>query len=113
MNYEELQAYMAGKVFLIGLTFLDPADEVIEKYQTHGTVEALTDAQVFEFRLQDGSLFRLPFDPETIIQAPPADYREHSTGQVIHHPDFITTWEIQVGPGLSTDLIKQQGFVIT
>ncbi|TAE55213.1 MAG: hypothetical protein EAZ89_05865 [Bacteroidetes bacterium] len=111
MTWSDLQAFLSGKRFLIGLTFLDQEEQVLEKYQTHGTVDVLTDEGVFHFIREDGSLFKMPYDPETILKPPPGDYREHSTGKVIKDPDFIMSWEIVVPAGQTFEEVKQVGFV--
>ena len=42
ITWEELQDYIKGKLFLIGLTFVDKNGDLKEQYQTHGTVLELT-----------------------------------------------------------------------
>lgn len=42
MTRKELQTFLKGKVFLIGLTFIDDDEKLVEQYQTSGTVGELT-----------------------------------------------------------------------
>jgi len=42
MTWEQLQGYLKGKIFLIGVTFIDQTGKFIEQYETHGTVLELT-----------------------------------------------------------------------
>ena len=66
MNWEELQKYIKDKVFLIGLTFVDSNEKLIEQHQTHGTVVELTNGGIFRFMKKDGSIFQMPYDKESI-----------------------------------------------
>ena len=111
MTWEEFQMFLKGKIFLIGLTFVDQDEKLIEQYQTSGTVNELTDDGLLIFKRADGSLFQLPFDKETIREAPKGEYREKSTGNVIVNPDYITTWEIKVDSTDNLDEMKREGYI--
>lgn len=110
MTWKELQIFLKGKVFLIGLTFVDQDEELIEQYQTSGTVDELTDDGLFHFKRTDGSLFQLPYDNETIREAAEGEYRERATGNIIINPDYTTTWEIQVNSTDNIEDMKQNGY---
>jgi hypothetical protein len=40
MTWEQLQEFIKGKVFLIGITFINNDQDPLEHYQTSGTVES-------------------------------------------------------------------------
>jgi hypothetical protein len=111
MTWEELQIFLNGKVFLIGLTFVDQDKNLIEQYQTSGTVNELTNEGLLIFKRADDSLFQLPFDEETIRIAPEGEYRERATGNVIINPDYITTWEIIIDNAEELDEMKRNGYM--
>jgi hypothetical protein len=110
MTWEEFQKFIKGKVFLIGLTFVDSDEQLIEQYQTSGTVEKLDDSGIFKFRRLDGSIFQLPYDQETINEAYEGEYRERETGNIITNPDFITTWKIVVNNADNLEEMKLNGY---
>ena len=98
-------------MFLIGLTFIDENDDLIEQYQTHGIVEKLQNNALLIIKRKDGSLFQFPYDSKTIKKAKPGDYREQKTGEIISNPDFITTWEISTSKIDNLEDIKNHGFI--
>lgn len=110
MTWTELQTFLKGKVFLIGLTFVDQDNELIEQYQTSGMVDELTDDGLFRFKRADGSFFQLPYENETINEAAKGEYRERATGNIIINPDYITSWEIQVSRTDNIENMKQNGY---
>ena len=83
MTWTEPQKFLNGKVFLIGLTFVDQDNKLIEQYQTSGTVDELTNEGLFHFKRADGSIFLLPYDNETIKEVAEGEYRERATGNII------------------------------
>lgn len=111
MNPLHPQAALAGKLFLIGLTFLNESGSEIEEWETSGTVEELTDEGLLKFRRADGSLFCLPYEPATIHRAGKGDYFERATGAVITDPDFITTWKIKVHGAEDIAVLKREGYL--
>jgi hypothetical protein len=113
MNWRELRNHLKGKVFLIGLTFIDQDEEIIEKYQTHGTVVRLTVDGFFKIRRADKSIFTIPYDRDTIKAAKEGEYREKATGEIIKDPDFIMTWEIKTARNDDFEDIKKRGYTPT
>jgi len=111
MTWEELQKYLKGKVFLIGLTFISEKGTLIEQYQTHGTVKDLTNDGIFKIEREDSTVFQMPYDKDTIRKADKGEYREKSTGQIIKDPEYIMTWEITVSENDNINEIKDVGFV--
>ena len=111
MTWEQLQEYLKGKTFLIGLTFIDKKGVLIEQYQTHGTVSELTNNGLFRIKRKDGSIFQIPYDSETIQKAEKGEYRERATGEIITDPDFIMRWEITTNEHSNLDEIKAHGYI--
>ena len=111
MTWEELQTFFKGKVFLIGLTFIDQDENVIEQYQTSGIVDELTDNGFFKFDRSNRSVFQLPYDDRAIKEAAEGEYSEKSTGKIIINPDYITTWTINVKTTDNLDDMKKNGFM--
>lgn len=110
MNWKELRNHLKGKVFLIGLTFVDQEGNVIEQYQTHGTVDKLTVDGFFKIRRNDNSIFTIPYVRETIKAAKEGEYREKATGEIIKSPDYIMTWEIKTTAADDLEDIKKRGY---
>lgn len=113
MNWRELRNHLKGKVFLIGLTFVDQEGEVIEVYQTHGTVSKLTVDGFFKIRREDNSIFTIPYNKDTIKAAKEGEYREKTTGETIKNPDFIMTWEVKTATHDKLEDIKKNGYTPT
>ena len=111
MTWEQLQVYLNGKIFLIGLTFIDRDGKLIEQYQTHGVVTELTDDGLFKIKRKDSSIFQMPYDPDTISKAGKGEYREKGTGEIVKDPDFIMTWEITTIDGDNLENTKQNGYI--
>ena len=111
MTWEELQTIFRGKVFLIGLTFIDQDEIVIDQYQTSGVVDELTYKGFFKFNRSNGLEFQLPYDSKTIRTALEGEYSEKSTGNIIINPDYITTWTINIKTTDNLDEMKQNGFM--
>jgi hypothetical protein len=110
MTWENLQILLIGKVFLIGLSFLDKDDQIIEKYQTHGIVEKLTDNGIFVFKRSDGSIFKMPYHKDSISYADAGEYRAKDTGDIVLNPDYIMVWDIVENNKTEIEKIKQFGF---
>lgn len=111
MNWKQFQRYLKGKLFLIGLTFVDKDGKVIERYQTHGIVKRLTNDGIFKIRRDDHSIFQIPYDKDTIKLAKDGQYRETITGEIIDHPDFIMTWEILTNGSDELEYVKKYGYI--
>jgi hypothetical protein len=111
MTWKQLQEFLKGKTFLIGLTFVDQHGKLIEQYQTHGMVLALTDEGLFKIERSDGSIFQMPYDKDTIGTAKKGEYRERSTGVIVKDPDFIMTWEITTGDNDNLEDVKKHGYI--
>ncbi|MDQ2773258.1 MAG: hypothetical protein M3Y54_22460 [Bacteroidota bacterium] len=111
MTWEELKAYLKGKYFLIGLTFINEDGRLIEQYQTNGFVQELADDGLLKIIRNDGGIFQIPYDKDTIRQAEKGEYREKATGQIIKDPDFMMTWQIVTEENDDLEEIKKHGHI--
>ena len=102
---------LKGKVFLIGLTFVDKDGQLIEQYQTHGSVIGLTNTGLLRIERKENSIFQIPYDKKSIEKAEKGEYRERSTGEIVTNPDFLMTWEITVEKNENLDKLKEFGFI--
>ena len=89
ITYESL----LGKVMLIGLTFYDHNDNMLERKQLWGTVTEANENKIL-VEQKNGETFSLPPDLSAVREAPPGEYRLHSTGEIVENPDFLTTWNV-------------------
>lgn len=110
MTFHEFQSHVVGKVFLIGLTFCDADNNVLEQYQTSGVVERLTDEGLLIFRRKDGNLYAMPYDHECIKKAEKGTYTEHLTGNIIVDPDYIMIGTVEMKDPAGIEKIKNEGF---
>ena len=111
MTYGQLQEYLQGKVFLIGLTFIDKKGELIEQYQTYGTVLELTNEGLIRIKRKDETIFQMPYDKETINKAENGEYRLRATKEVVINPDYIMTWEISTNGNEDLESTKMYGYI--
>lgn len=89
---------LLGTVVIVGLTFVDAADEVVDLQQLWGVVEAADATEGVTLRLcgqRDGETYVLPANTSVFEPADPGSYRLRSTGETIEDPDYLTTWTIQ------------------
>jgi hypothetical protein len=84
-----------GKVVLLGITYVDHEDKLIEQKQWVGTIVAFSRKEGIRIRLRDSdSPCGLPPDERGIRKAPPGIYRLRSTGEEIENPDYLATWTL-------------------
>ena len=111
MTWDEFRIYIKDKLFLVGLTFIDTNGDLVEQYQTHGTIVELTDDGLLKIKRVDNSIFQMPYDKDTIKKADKGEYRERSTGLIIKDPYYIMNWEITINENDNTNEIKAVGFI--
>lgn len=87
---------LPGKVILVGLTYYTHDKQFIEQKQFHGTV-IRADEKGILIRKSDGEETMLPPDLRSTKAAPPGEYRERSTGEIVENPDFLSTWNVVKG----------------
>ena len=84
---------LIGKHLLVGITFLDSEDNVLELLQTHGKIVSVDDGRgIIIDRLDGGGQYNLPPDVNNIYPAEPGHYTLKTTGEVVVDPDFTATW---------------------
>ncbi len=82
-----------GKTVLLGVTYLDHNEQLVERRQWFGTIIAFSNTEGIRIRLRDSDdLCGLPPDPRGIRKAKPGVYKLQSTGEEIVNPDFLATW---------------------
>jgi hypothetical protein len=88
-------AEFIGKTVLVGMTYVDADDNVLEQRQWHGRIESV--GELLEIRVHGSDEIRtlLP----KLSAAEPGEYHLRSTGEVVVDPDFIATWEVFTGEG--------------
>jgi hypothetical protein len=99
-----------GKLVLIGLTFLNDNEELVEQYQTHGVIQAIDDNGMMRIRRENSPVFTIPFDEESMSKAKLGIYRERSSGIEIENPDYTTSWSIHSVKEENIHNYKQYGF---
>jgi len=88
---------LVGKVILVGLTYYTHDKQLIEQKQYHGTV-IRADEKGIAIQKSNGEEVLLPPDLRSTRVAPPGEYRERSTGEIVENPDFLTTWNVVKDP---------------
>ena len=82
-----------GKVVLLGVTYLDPEDRLLEQKQWVGTISTFSREEGIKIAIRGSDQpCGLPPDPRGIRKAPPGVYRLRSTGEEIENPDYLATW---------------------
>ena len=91
---DEDAAGLVGRHMLVGLTYLDAADNVVERRQLHGRVLRASQQEGIVLQLESGDEFALPADLDAIRPADPGEYRLRGTGEVVSDPDFLATFTV-------------------
>jgi len=95
---EDEASSLLGKVIVLGLTFVDEKQELIERKQMHGIIVSVDPKKGVEISLRGmraGEKYSLPPDLRPFQQkAPPGEYRLKETGEVIIDPDYAVSWTI-------------------
>ena len=86
-------SFLLGRRLLVGITYLDAADDVMAQVQRCGIVTSV-DPLVFVDCGPEES-FTLPPDPEAYEAADAGEYRLSSTGETVVNPDYLTVWTVQ------------------
>jgi len=81
-----------GKTILVGITYLDKDENVLNQIQFCGTV-VKADNQNIAIKSSSEEFF-LPPDLTSISIAPEGEYKLRSTGEIIVNPDLLTTWTV-------------------
>ncbi len=92
---QELADSHIGKHLLIGMTYLDHEDNLIEQKQFHGIIVRINKHEGIVVRLHDSNEeYKLPPDLNPLQEAPKGEYRLRSTGEIVVDPDLLTTWTL-------------------
>ena len=83
-----------GKTILLGMTYLDKEENVLNRTQFCGTVVRANDQEIVIEK--DKEEFYLPPDLSSIRVAPEGEYKLRSTGEIIVNPNLLTTWTVRV-----------------
>jgi hypothetical protein len=92
---------MVDKRILVGLTYYDHEGKFIEQKQIHGKIISVDELKGFVVELEGshkGETYSLPPDMKSFRKAEPGEYREHSTGDLIVDPDYMTSWVVTKPP---------------
>jgi len=103
---------LIGKLVIIGISFFDSNDDLIDTFQTHGIVEKSDNHELLRIRKKDNGIFQLPFDPDTIQEAPSGKYSEKHSSTIITNPDYMILWSISVKDDDRIDEIKEFGYIV-
>lgn len=95
MAVEDLRA-MVGKQLLVGVTYVNAEDEVVNQLQFAGIV--LDVEPLVSIQRGAGEPFTLPPEPAAFDHAQPGEYQLRSTGETVVDPDYVTTWTVQAPP---------------
>jgi hypothetical protein len=91
-----------GKHVLIGITYVDAEDQVVEQVQCHGKIIRIDGSGIF-VEQADGETFALPPDIESFRPAKPGVYRLRSSGEVVENPDFLSSWTVHAPQSRNSD----------
>jgi hypothetical protein len=83
-----------GKTVVIGLCYFDEAGRIVLQKQCHGRIRAVSKAGV-DVELSGGEMLLLPCAVAELQVAPPGEFTESSTGEVVSDPAFITMWNVR------------------
>jgi hypothetical protein len=92
---QALAASYIGKHLLVGVTYLDHNEHMLEKEQFHGDIVRINEHEGIVIKLRDsGNEFKLPPQVETLRPASPGEYQLRATGEVVVNPDLVATWTV-------------------
>ena len=80
-----------NKTVLIGASWVDDADQVVERRQMYGTIERIGDEGI-EIVMRDGEKLILPPYPNALQPAEPGEYTLQETLEIVNDPDYLAVW---------------------
>ncbi len=89
---------MIGQTILVGITYVNAADEELSLEQVHGVIIGAEAGSGITVRLQGaraGEMKTLPPSTSWIEVADPGDYTLRSTGERVTDPDLITSYRVR------------------
>jgi hypothetical protein len=102
---------LIGKVVLVGVTCVGPDQEVLDEFQTFGTVERVDANGVIGLRRAGlRELFGLP--PVELEPAGPGIYVLRESGVQVEDPDFVVSLTVACADrNESLDRLRTRGYV--
>lgn len=98
---EDLVAELLNSLILVGLTFVDREDQLLEQQQFWGRIVRIDRNAGFQIELRGTRAgqedYWLPPDTRPFERAAPGEYRLRSTEEIVVNPDFTATWTITKG----------------
>jgi hypothetical protein len=97
---DELAESYRGKYILVGVTYLDASGDVSAQHQFHGVIESASAREGIRIALRgvrEGEVWTMPASVDNLCPAPPGTYALRSTGEKVHDPDLLATWEVVPG----------------
>lgn len=92
---QELVASYIGKHLLIGVTYLNNDESLLEQKQLHGIIDRINGHEGIVVRLANcDEEYKLPPDLNSLQVAPKGEYRLRAAGEIVVDPDLLTTWTI-------------------
>lgn len=91
---------LIGKTVVIGFTYVDENDKLIDQDQFHGSIQTFNDRVCVVKIIGTDNVLTLPPVVEAFSEASKGEYRNVKTGEVIVDPDLSVAWTIKV-PTLS------------
>ncbi len=89
-----------GKIVIAGFTYYDEHDKYLDQRQFHGRIVDVDPEHGIHFVDSRTNQTRaLPPRTDALFPAPKGLYREHTTGETICDPDFISLWHVKKEPG--------------
>ncbi|MEX1030677.1 MAG: hypothetical protein WDZ91_11630 [Paenibacillaceae bacterium] len=80
---------------IIGLSYVDRNEIVLETVQLHGRVMRINSTEGIVVQREDKQEeYKLPLDFDAFQPAQPGEYKLNKTGEIIVDPDFISSWSI-------------------
>ena len=95
MALEDLRE-MIGRRLLVGITYVDADEEVVDQVEYAGIVREVEPLVSIDQGADEPST--LPPEPAAFERAEPGEYRLRSTGEVVVDPDYISTWTVKAPP---------------
>jgi hypothetical protein len=103
---------LLGKTVIIGLTYVDQDDNVLNQEQRHGTIVQVDEQSGFGIETGDeAEPYWLPPHLDAFGPAEPGEYRLRSTGEVIVDPDLLSNWTIVAADSDSEPETPDRGYV--
>jgi len=101
---EKLASELVGKGLLVGITHQSHEGVVLRRTQVFGHVVVVDrNRGICVLEDQEGKETWFPPDTRGIRPAPPGEYRNRATGEVIKDPEYLASWTITAPP------TKQEG----